>query len=50
MKTSLHAQGRPGLPSACALLAIPGLTHPVQDFFLDDVLERTGVQIGRSSK
>ena len=36
--------------SACALVTIPGFTHPVQDLFLEDVLERTGFTIGRGSK
>ncbi|CAL8471800.1 g11342 [Coccomyxa elongata] len=40
------AKGR----STCSLVTIPGFTHPVQDFFLEDVLERTNFIIGRGSK
>ncbi len=33
-----------------AMLSIPGLTHPVRDLYLEDVLERTNFIIGRGSK
>ena len=33
-----------------AMLSIPGLTHPVRDLYLEDVLERTNFVIGRGSK
>ncbi|CAG9465122.1 unnamed protein product [Pedinophyceae sp. YPF-701] len=33
-----------------AMVDIPGLAHPVRDLFLEEVLEMTGVTIGRSSK
>ncbi len=32
------------------MVTIPGFTHPVADFYLEDALEVTGFQIGRSSK
>lgn len=32
------------------MLSIPGLTYPVRDFHLEDVLERTRFVIGRGSK
>jgi ATP-dependent RNA helicase DHX57 len=32
------------------VISIPGFTHPVQDFFLEDAIEATGYQIGKSSK
>lgn len=32
------------------MLSIPGLTHPVRDLYLEDVLERTNFIIGRGSK
>lgn len=32
------------------VLTIPGFTHPVTDFFLEDALEATGMVIGRTSK
>lgn len=32
------------------MLSIPGLTHPVRDLHLEDVLERTHFVIGRGSK
>eukprot|EP00899_Mesostigma_viride_P016339 jgi/Mesvir1/24706/Mv21986-RA.1 len=35
---------------SCQVIDIPGRTFPVKEFFLDDVFERTGIQIGRSSK
>ena len=33
-----------------AMLSIPGLTYPVRDLYLEDVLERTNFIIGRGSK
>ena len=36
--------------SACAVLTIPGFTHPVTDYYLEDALELTGFTIGRGSK
>ncbi|KAF5826172.1 hypothetical protein DUNSADRAFT_4424, partial [Dunaliella salina] len=49
------ANGRTGsLPHAqqsmISQLSIPGLTQPVRDVYLEDILERTGHQIGRTSK
>ena len=41
-------QGEQG--SNCCVVSIPGFTHPVQDLYLEDVLEQTGFQIGRGSK
>ena len=41
-----RAQGR----SRVGMLSIPGLTHPVRDLYLEDVLERTNFVIGRGSK
>ena len=32
------------------VISIPGFTHPVQDFFLEDALECTGYLVGKSSK
>ena len=32
------------------VISIPGFTHPVKDFFLEDAIEATGYQIGKSSK
>ncbi|KAK9809193.1 hypothetical protein WJX72_011126 [[Myrmecia] bisecta] len=37
-------------PPPAAVLTIPGFTHPVRDLFLEDVLERTGFAVGRSSR
>ena len=39
-----------GIDSPAPIISIPGFTHPVQDFFLDDIFERTGYEIGKSSK
>jgi ATP-dependent RNA helicase DHX57 len=36
--------------SKTAVITIPGFTHPVQDLFLEDVLESTGFVVGKSSK
>jgi ATP-dependent RNA helicase DHX57 len=33
-----------------ATLTIPGFTHPVTDFYLEDVFERTGFLIGKASR
>ena len=33
-----------------ATLTIPGFTHPVADFYLEDVFERTGFLIGKASR
>lgn len=32
------------------IISIPGFTYPVQDFFLEDIIETTGYQISKSSK
>jgi ATP-dependent RNA helicase DHX57 len=32
------------------VISIPGFTHPVRDCFLEDVLELTGYQVGKTSK
>ena len=32
------------------MLSIPGLTHPVRDMYLEDVLERTQFRIAPGSK
>lgn len=42
------AQGR--RESSASIVSIAGFTHPVQDLYLEDVLEQTGFQIGRTSK
>ena len=44
----LRVQGQQ--TSSCSIVNIPGFTHPVEDFYLEDVLEQTGFQIGRGSK
>ena len=39
-------------PPPCPMLEIPGFTHPVQQFFLEDAIEATGVDlryVGRST-
>ena len=33
-----------------SIVGIPGLTHPVEDLYLEDVLEQSKFQIGRGSK
>ena len=33
-----------------SLLIIPGFTHPVRQLWLEDVLQQTGVVIGKQSK
>ena len=43
---SVRMQGK----QKVAMLSIPGLTHPVRDLYLEDVLERTNFIIGRGSK
>ncbi len=45
----VRVQG-PGRGGTCGLLIVPGFTHPVQEFFLEDVLEATKYSIGRTSK
>jgi len=42
--------GRAPRTGAPPIISIPGFTHPVQDFFLEDVLEETGYLIGKTSK
>ena len=37
-------------PANVGQIHIPGFTHPVADYYLEDVLERTGVLIGRGSR
>ena len=32
------------------LVSIPGFTHPVAEYYLEDALERTGFLIGRNSR
>lgn len=44
-ETKIMKQG-----SKTAVIAIPGFTYPVQDLFLEDVLESTGFVVGKSSK
>lgn len=36
--------------TAVTMLTIPGFTHPVRDFHLEDVLELTGFKISRGSR
>ncbi len=36
--------------STVGMLTIPGFTYPVREFYLEDILERTGHVIGRSSR
>jgi ATP-dependent RNA helicase DHX57 len=35
---------------AVGLLSIPGFTHPVRQFWLEDALQQTGTVIGKASK
>ena len=35
---------------AAATLTIPGFTHPVREFFLEDVFEMTGFRVGKGSR
>ena len=39
-----------GGPRRCGTIFIPGFTHPVREFFLEDALELTGFRIGKGSK
>jgi len=32
------------------IVSIPGFTHPVKDYFLEDIFEMTGYYVGKSSK
>jgi ATP-dependent RNA helicase DHX57 len=45
-----YFQNLPNKGKAPPVISIPGFTHPVKDFFLEDVVEMTGYQVGRSSK
>ena len=46
-----RCQGRCALPRLdSALVDIPGFTHPVEERFLEDVLEETGYEVPRGSK
>ena len=46
-----RCQGRRALPRLdSALVDIPGFTHPVEERFLEDVLEETGYEVPRGSK
>lgn len=36
--------------TSSSIVNIPGFTHPIEDLYLEDVLEQTGFQIGRGSK
>ena len=40
----------PALGRPSGIINIPGFTHPVQDLFLENVLESTGFVVGRNSK
>jgi len=42
--------GHVGLDMRSALVDIPGFTHPVEERFLEDVLEETGYEVPRGSK
>ena len=46
VSSEMQLQGRVQV----AMLSIPGLTHPVRDLHLEDVLERTRFVIGRGSR
>ncbi|GAX74060.1 hypothetical protein CEUSTIGMA_g1510.t1 [Chlamydomonas eustigma] len=49
--TQSAASGRVDtLPQQVGMLTIPGFTYPVREFYLEDILERTGHVVGRSSK
>ena len=37
-------------PKNPPVISIPGFTHPVQDFFLEDIVEKTRYQLSKSSK
>ncbi len=37
-------------PPSVGMLTIPGFTYPVRELYLEDILERTGHVIGRSSR
>ena len=39
-----------GAASSVGMLTIPGFTYPVREFYLEDILERTGHVIGRGSR
>ena len=39
-----------GAESSVGMLTIPGFTYPVREFYLEDILERTGHVIGRGSR
>lgn len=39
-----------GFSLAVSTLSIPGFTHPVKQFWLEDVLQLTGVTIGKNSR
>ena len=39
-----------GGPKVCGTVFIPGFTHPVREFYLEDILELTGFRIGKGSR
>ena len=45
MSATLNANSFSKYFSRCPVLNIPGLTHPVKEYFLEDVLEFTGYNL-----
>jgi len=49
MSATINAELFSGYFSGCPVLMIPGFTHPVTEFYLEDVLEMTGFNIERGT-
>jgi ATP-dependent RNA helicase DHX36 len=46
MSATLHVELFSGYFAACPVVRVPGFTHPVTDFYLEDVLRATGYEAG----
>jgi len=44
MSATLHVELFSGYFGGCPVVQVPGFTHPVQDFYLEDVLKLTGYE------
>jgi HrpA-like RNA helicase len=44
MSATLHVELFSGYFGGCPVVRVPGFTHPVQDFYLEDVLKLTGYE------
>jgi len=50
MSATINAEKFSAYFNSCPIIEIPGFTHPVQEFYLEDVIQRTNYKLNSTPK